>query len=97
MRSAITNGRRCRSVGDAATALHAGTGTGIVPLSLYEPDDAIEPVASVHELASGRPELGVGLGWRDAEFDAFGLAKRERGRFSTTMEPRDGLSNQTIV
>jgi alkanesulfonate monooxygenase SsuD/methylene tetrahydromethanopterin reductase-like flavin-dependent oxidoreductase (luciferase family) len=62
----------------ATRRLHVGT--GIMLLSLYEPDDAIERVAAVHELASGRLELGVGLGYRDAEFDGFGLARRERGR-----------------
>src|ERR1700733_568198 len=62
----------------ATRRLHVGTGIMLLPL--YEPDDAIERVASAYELASGRLELGVGLGYRDAEFDAFGLARRQRGR-----------------
>lgn len=59
---------------------HLHVGTGIMLLPLYEPGDAIERVAAVHDLAPGRLELGVGLGYRDAEFDAFGVARRQRGR-----------------
>jgi alkanesulfonate monooxygenase SsuD/methylene tetrahydromethanopterin reductase-like flavin-dependent oxidoreductase (luciferase family) len=62
----------------ATRRLHVGTGITLLPL--YEPDDVIERVATVHALASGRLELGVGLGYRDVEFDAFGLARRQRGR-----------------
>jgi alkanesulfonate monooxygenase SsuD/methylene tetrahydromethanopterin reductase-like flavin-dependent oxidoreductase (luciferase family) len=62
----------------ATQRLHVGTGIMLLPL--YECDDAIERVATVHALASGRLELGVGLGYRDVEFDAFGVARRQRGR-----------------
>jgi alkanesulfonate monooxygenase SsuD/methylene tetrahydromethanopterin reductase-like flavin-dependent oxidoreductase (luciferase family) len=60
------------------TRLHVGTGIALLPL--YEPAEAVAHVAGVDDLAEGRLELGLGLGYRDVEFDAFGLARRERGR-----------------
>ena len=62
----------------ATTRLHVGTGIALAPL--YEPDEAVAHVAAVEDLADGRLELGLGLGYRDLEFDAFGLARGQRGR-----------------
>lgn len=56
-------------------------GTGIAQLPLYDPPAAaVARIAAMHDLSGGRLELGVGLGYRDAEFDGFGLVRRERGR-----------------
>ena len=62
----------------ATSRLRVGTGIALLPLS--EPDAILNQVAGLERLAEGRLELGVGLGYRDPEFDGFGLARRDRGR-----------------
>lgn len=65
----------------ATSRLHVGTGIALAPL--FEPDEALAHVSAVEDLAGGRLELGLGLGYRDLEFDAFGLARAHRGRRMT--------------
>ncbi len=62
----------------ATSRLRVGTGIALVPLC--EREEVVEQVAGMQRLADGRLELGVGLGYRDPEFDGFGLARRDRGR-----------------
>lgn len=53
-------------------------GTNIVVLPLVHPLRLAEEAAVVDVLSNGRFTLGVGIGYREAEFNAFGVPLRER-------------------
>lgn len=53
-------------------------GTGIMLLALYEPHRLAHVAGDLTRRSGGRLELGVGLGFRDLEFDGRGLSKRDR-------------------
>ena len=55
-------------------------GTAITLLALQNPVDLAEQTATLDILSHGRLTLGVGLGYRDLEFDAFGIGKEGRLR-----------------
>lgn len=69
---------------------HAGTmtvGTGILLLPMFHPVHIAEEFATLDHLAKGRLVLGVGAGYRDNEFLAFGLEKKRRfSRLSESIE-----------
>lgn len=52
--------------------------TGVVLLPLHHPVKIAEQVATIDALHDGRTILGVGAGYRDVEFEAFDVPKRER-------------------
>ena len=54
-------------------------GTGILILPLYHPVHIAEEFATLDHLSGGRVVLGVGAGYRDEEYEAFGIPKSERG------------------
>lgn len=56
------------------------TGLGILLLGLHNPVYTAETVASLDIVARGNFVFGVGLGYRDVEFDAFAVPKGERVR-----------------
>lgn len=57
-------------------------GTFILELPLYNAPQVAEQVAVLDQLSGGRIELGLGLGYREEEFRAFGVPRRQRaGRF----------------
>ncbi len=75
----------CPSVLVACAAVAARTrrirlGTGMVLLPMHDPLQVVEAATVVDRLSGGRLVLGVSLGYRDVEFDAFGLERRERAR-----------------
>lgn len=55
-------------------------GMGISLLALQNPLDAAENFASLDVVTGGRLVFGVGLGYRDVEYDAFGIGKQGRVR-----------------
>ena len=55
-------------------------GTGIVILPQRSPAVLAKELASVDVLSGGRLDLGVGVGWQAAEYEAAGLEFTERGR-----------------
>ena len=53
-------------------------GLGILLLNLHNPVYTAETVATLDVIARGNFIFGVGLGYREVEFDAFGVPKNER-------------------
>lgn len=62
----------------AAEAGEMTVGLGILLLNLHNPVYTAETVATLDVIARGNFIFGVGLGYRDVEFDAFGVPKGER-------------------
>jgi alkanesulfonate monooxygenase SsuD/methylene tetrahydromethanopterin reductase-like flavin-dependent oxidoreductase (luciferase family) len=64
----------------ATTRLRLGTGVMLLPL--HDPNRLARTGRTLGELAGDRIELGVGLGYRDVEFDGLGVSRRRRGRLA---------------
>jgi alkanesulfonate monooxygenase SsuD/methylene tetrahydromethanopterin reductase-like flavin-dependent oxidoreductase (luciferase family) len=62
----------------AAEAGSMRVGTGILILPLHHPVELAEHLSTLEVLSSG-VVAGVGAGYRDVEFDTFGIPKAERG------------------
>jgi len=61
--------------------------TGIILLSLVNPIEVAEQMAALDAITDGRAVLGVGLGYADREFRAFGVNRKTRvGRFEESLE-----------
>ena len=62
-------------------------GTGILLLPMLHPVDVAEQIAALDTICNGRFFFGVGLGYADAGFQAFGIDKKDRvGRFEESLE-----------
>lgn len=62
----------------ATERIRIGSAVLVVP---YRPAlPTAKAIATVQELSGGRLELGVGVGWMEAEFRATGVDRRARGR-----------------
>src|SRR5215468_9521253 len=64
----------------AAEAGEMTIGLGILLLNLHNPVYTAETVATLDVIARGNFIFGVGLGYPDVEFDAFGVPRGERVR-----------------
>ncbi|MEE9276669.1 MAG: LLM class flavin-dependent oxidoreductase [bacterium] len=62
----------------AAEAPGLRLNAGIVLLPLHKPLDLAEQIASIDVISGGKVIFGVGLGYREVEFKAFGTTQRER-------------------
>ncbi len=71
---------------------------GLVLLPLHKPLDVAEQVATVDVMSGGRVIFGVGLGYRDVEFLAFGTTPKERvRRFEENLEAIKRLWTEDTV
>lgn len=62
----------------AATTSRIRISTDIAILPLYHPVRLAEEMAVLDNISNGRMELGVGMGYVPAEFEAFGVSLRNR-------------------
>lgn len=64
----------------AGLTSHVRLGTNILLAALRRPAVLAKQVATLDVLSGGRVDLGVGVGWQRAEYEACGLAFDDRGR-----------------
>lgn len=65
--------------------MHIGMGVSL--LALHHPVEEAEIFASIDVMSGGRLIYGVGLGYRDEEYDAFGIQRSQRvERFERNLE-----------
>lgn len=71
----------------AAEAGDMVVGTNLLLLPLHNPIDVAEQYATMDVITGGRFILGVGLGYREVEYNAFGVDRRTRAtRFEEGLE-----------
>ena len=62
----------------AAITKRIRLGTGVLILPQHHPLQVAKAAATLDVLSNGRALLGVGIGWVDQEFEALGVAGKER-------------------
>jgi alkanesulfonate monooxygenase SsuD/methylene tetrahydromethanopterin reductase-like flavin-dependent oxidoreductase (luciferase family) len=65
-----------------------GVGTAVMLLPMHSVQKVADDAATISRLGEGRLTLGVALGYRDAEFDGFGVRRKDRGKLMDSMLPR---------
>jgi len=71
----------------AARTKHAAIGTYVLLAPFYHPLRLAEDTAFIDVISNGRLRLGIGLGYREEEFQGFQISRKERlGRTLETIE-----------
>ena len=71
----------------AAVTARVEIGTLVLCSSFRHPSIVAKMAATADEVSGGRLILGLGAGWHDAEYDAFGFSKDHRvGRFDEALQ-----------
>ena len=65
-----------------------GVGTAVMLLPMHSVEKVGADAATLSRLGGGRLALGVALGYREPEFDGFGLRRKDRGRAMDELLPR---------
>jgi alkanesulfonate monooxygenase SsuD/methylene tetrahydromethanopterin reductase-like flavin-dependent oxidoreductase (luciferase family) len=65
-----------------------GVGTAVMLLPMHSVDKVAGDATTIARLGEGRLSLGVALGYRDAEFDGFGVRRKDRGKLMDSMLPQ---------
>jgi probable F420-dependent oxidoreductase len=82
----------------AAQTLRVRFGTNVLLAALRGPVVLAKTAATLDVLSSGRLDLGVGVGWQAAEYEAAGLSFAERGRLlDQTLEVCQALWRETAA
>ncbi len=69
-----------------------GVGTAVMLLPMHSVQKVADDATTIGRLGEGRLSLGVALGYRDAEFDGFGVRRKDRGKLMDVMLPRLAVS-----
>src|ERR1700716_1813324 len=72
-----------------------GVGTAVMLLPMHSVKKGADNAGTVSRRCDGRLSLGVALGYRDAEFDGFGVRRKDRGKLMDGMLPRLAESCRT--
>ena len=82
----------------AAEAGEMQLATTIILLPLFHPVDMAEQIATLDHICNGRFIFGVGLGYEEEEFRAFGIDRRHRrARFEESLEIIKRLWTEDLV
>ncbi len=82
----------------AAEAGDMEVAAGVILLPLHNPVDMAETIATMDAICGGRFVFGIGLGYRDEEYAAFGVRPGERvGRMTEALEVMKMLWTQDEV
>ena len=65
-----------------------GVGTAVMLLPMHSVDKVGADATMLSRLGDGRLSLGVALGYREPEFDGFGIRRKDRGRLMDALLPR---------
>jgi alkanesulfonate monooxygenase SsuD/methylene tetrahydromethanopterin reductase-like flavin-dependent oxidoreductase (luciferase family) len=65
-----------------------GVGTAVMLLPMHSVEKVAQDAATIARLGEGRLSLGVALGYRDPEFDGFGVRRKDRGKLMDAVLPR---------